>query len=423
MAGSPVKTFSCPACGGQVALHAAGHTVSAICEHCSTVIDTANENFRIIKKSRERTIETDIPIGAKGQLDGVQWEVIGYMEKKDLAYEAYWDEYLLFNPYFGFRFLVQADGHWNLARVIKQTVPMIGRNFEVKLEDEKFQLFDRGESSVQYVKGEFYWRVQKGDKDSYADYIAPPYMLSMEKNDGEMTLSVSEYLLPAKVEKAFGVSLKKREGIAANQPGPLRGSMKGMWLIGLIACVLAFIVQNHTGPGKLLANKIVHIDRIAPNATYSAYSTPVFNMPRGANVLVEGNVTPLKNNWVDIDLTLVNDAANDAYYATQSVEYYAGWDGGEHWTEGSPQGETYFSAVRRGNYRLVFQPTVGQMVPPGMDIQVVVRRNVSAWGNFWLAVLAILALPILVMVRNWHFEYRRWRNSDYAPAIYDLSSD
>lgn len=419
MAGSAVRTFSCPACGGQVSLRAAGHTVSAICEHCSTVIDTANENFAIIKKVRERTLDTALPMGAKGILQGIKWEVIGYMEKKDLEWGVYWDEYLLFNPYFGFRFLVQADNHWNLARVIKQTVDGIGRDNEVTLEGREFHVFNRGRSSVEYVKGEFYWRVRKGDQDEYADYIAPPRMLSMEKTADELTLSVSDYLLPAEVEQAFGVDLPRRRGVAPNQPRPFAPSLNGIWAIGLFACVLAFFIQSRTGSEQTLENVTVHMD---PIVVSKAYSAAVFSVPSRANVVVDG-AAPLQNNWADLDLTLVNDASNNAYYATQSLEYYAGVDDGEAWSEGSPSGETYFSAVEPGNYRLVVEPTLGQNTPNGMDVRLTVRHDVRVWGNAVLIALLIIVFPLYAGAYTWYFEYRRWRNSDYTPRLYNFRTD
>lgn len=419
MAGSTVRTFSCPACGGQVALRAAGYTVNAVCEHCSTVIDTANENFAIIKKSRERTLDTVLPMGVKGILQGVRWEVIGYMEKKDLEWGVYWDEYLLFNPYFGFRFLVQADDYWNLARVIKQTVDGVGRDNTVSLEHGEFRMFSRGRSSVEYVKGEFYWRVRKGDQEAYADYVAPPRMLSMERGDDELTLSVSDYLLPAEVEQAFGIRLPRRRGVAPNQPSPFAPHLTRIWVIGLFACVLAFVIQSRTGTNQTLEDVNVHMD---PVVVSKAYSTAVFNVPSRANVVVDGAV-PLQNNWADLDLTLVNDASNNAYYATQSLEFYSGVEDGEGWSEGSPDGESYFSAVEPGNYRLVVEPTLGQNMPGGTNVRMTVRHNVRVWGNAVLIALLIIAFPLYAGAHSWYFEYRRWRNSDYAPTRYRTSSD
>jgi hypothetical protein len=420
MTGRAVRTFSCPACGGQVALRAAGYTVTAICEYCSTVIDTANENFRIIQKSKERTRLTTLPMGAKGILRGTKWEVIGYMSKEDMVYGVSWDEYLLFNPYFGFRFLVASDGHWSLARVIKQTVSGVGVDSEVVLEGEPFLRFDQGRGRVQYVKGEFYWRVRKGDTDSYADYIAPPRMLSLEQTDDELTLSVSDYLQPAEVGQAFGVDLPRRRGIAANQPKPFMGNLRRLWVMGLFTCALAYIIQSHSGSESVLQRSNFHL---VPAIVQPSYSTEVFNVPSRADVVLSGGATPLRNNWVDLDVTLVKDASNDAYYATQSLEYYSGVDEGEAWSEGSPTGDTYFSAVEPGNYRVVIQPAIGQIGPDGMDLTLSVRHNVPAWGNFWLTVLLVLLVPVYAAAYRWYFEYRRWRNSDYAPAIYNFRTD
>jgi hypothetical protein len=419
MAGSKAKTFSCPACGGTVTLRAAGHTISAVCVHCSTVIDTANENFRIIKQNHERSRITPIPIGARGALGGTKWEVIGYVEKRDIEYGSLWDEYLLFNPYFGFRFLVEADNHWNLARVTKQYVPLAGDAHEITFEGDRFSIFYKGQSSVNYVKGEFYWRIRKDDKESYTDYIAPPRMLSVEKSADEVTFSISDYLLPAEVEQAFGVELPKRIGVAPNQPKPFANALLKMWLVSLLACVAAFIVQASTGSNQVVNSSRFHIEQA--NAVKSL-STPVFAVPSRSNLVIQGGASPLRNNWVDLDLTLVNDASNEAFEATQSMEYYSGVDDGESWSEGNTSGETYFPAVDKGSYRVVVEPAPGQLGPEGMDVWLTIRHNVPAWGNFWLAVLLLIAFPVYASVYRWRFESKRWSNSDYAPSYFSSSS-
>lgn len=416
MAGKQVKSFRCPACGGQVDLHAAGHTVSAVCAHCSTVIDTVNEQFSIIKKDHQSSRQTDIPIGAQGILDGVKWEVIGYVEKKDLTYLSFWEEYLLFNPYFGFRFLVQADGHWSLASIIKRGISLAGSASEIELDGEKYSVFYRGQSAVEYVKGEFYWRVRKGDQESYVDYIAPPKMLSVEKSRQEVTLSLAEYLMPEVVEKAFEVSLQKRIGVAPNQPPPFSQVLSRMWKIAGYALLMALVVQLNSGSDTVVNTSSVHVEQ--GNAGKS-FSTSVFSVPKRSNLVVRSAV-PLQNNWMELDLSLVNESSNKAYVATQAIEYYYGVDDGESWSEGSTQGETYFSAVDSGSYRLLIEPSPGVIGPSGMDVSLEIKHNVAVWGNFWVIVFLILILPIYAVLYRWHFEYKRWENSDYAPAVYKI---
>ena len=74
-----------------------------------------NENYGIVAKANERIRATLLEIGTRGRLQGIDWEVVGYMEKTDGSGAYSWEEYLLYNPYHGFRFLVQASGHWNFG--------------------------------------------------------------------------------------------------------------------------------------------------------------------------------------------------------------------------------------------------------------------------------------------------------------------
>ncbi len=421
MAGKQVKTFNCPACGGVVSLLAAGHSVTAICTHCSTLIDTANENYRIILKNRQSVRETDIPMGAKGVLGGIKWEAIGYVEKKDISGEYFWEEYLLFNPYYGFRFLVQGDDHWSLARIIKRDVPVTLFDNTIIFDGQQFDVFYRSTATVDYVKGEFYWRIRKGDQDKYADYIAPPRMLSMEMNQQEITLSMSEYLLPEEIEQAFGVSLPPRRGIAPNQPPPFSGVRHKIWAVAVCTLLVAFVVHlGSSGRQEVVNTTIFHV---MPDNSSKSFSTGVFFLPKRTNVEVHGSATPLQNNWVDLDLTLVNDTSNNAYEASQSLEYYYGQEGGEYWSEGNAERETYFESVEPGNYRLVVEPAPGQLGPDGMNVMLAVTRNVRAWSNFWAAVLLIFAFPVYTSLYRRYFEYKRWENSDYAPNSKGTDSD
>lgn len=412
MAGNPVKSFACPACGGIVEIHAAGHTISAVCAHCSTLIDTANDNFKIIKKEYEASRDTDIPIGAKGVLDSIKWEVIGYVEKKDQSSLSYWDEYLLFNPYFGFRFLIQSDGHWNFATVIKRYFPLAGSASELELDGEKFSVYCRGLSTVEYVKGEFYWRVRKGDEDKYVDYIAPPRMLSVEKSKQEVTESLAEYIEPEVIEKAFGVELHDKTGVAANQPPPFAGKLGRIWKIASLSILAALIIQWSMGSGTLVNNTRLNI---AQSDREKTFSTAVFNLPKRSNLSVK-SIAPLSNNWIELELSLVNESSNETYQSRQVIEYYSGYEDGESWSEGGQVAVSTFSAIPQGNYRLVIDPSSGLL--GNADVSMEISRNVPAWGNFWIIFLCIIVFPVFALLYRWSFESRRWENSDYAPAIY-----
>ena len=68
-----------------------------------------------------------LPLGARGTLRGVPWELIGFQTRGVTADgETFeWEEYLLFNPYKGYRYLTNYRGHWNLVVPLE---PMPQRN-------------------------------------------------------------------------------------------------------------------------------------------------------------------------------------------------------------------------------------------------------------------------------------------------------
>jgi hypothetical protein len=408
------RTFNCSACGGVVTLRAVGHAVSAICAHCSSLIDALDENYRIIKVAREKTRDTLLAIGSKGVLFDVKWEVVGYMEKTDGSGFYGWEEYLLYNPYHGFRFLVQANGHWSFVRVLKKSIPVVGTMTRFSLEDRDYSLFLKGKAVVKYVKGEFYWRVQKGESVAVADYISPPYMVSIEKDGQEITVALGEYVASSLVGKAFGVAMPGKTGVAPHQPAPFHGKFSGIWLTAVAAIVLATAVQ--------IASSVFASAETVYNIMYTVnypekdktISTEVMTLPKAGNVLIE-TVSRLDNNWAEYNFALVSETNNKAYEILQGVEYYHGKDSeGYAWSEGSWRRGTYISAVPAGNYKLLIDVDSG-LFPKfsPLDFTVEVKRDVPSISNYWITVLLLLLYPLFASVVRWRFENTRWSESDF----------
>ncbi len=414
------QTFACPACGGTVTIKAVGITTSAICMYCSSVIDVANENYQIIKKANEKMRKTLLELGVRGRLFGVDWEVIGYTDKKDGSY--HWDEYLLYNPYYGFRFLVQNQGHWNFIKVLKKDIPDIGDANEVWVNGKKYQLFLKGEAVVDYVKGEFHWRVKKGERVDAADYVAPPSLLSMEKNAEEIIVSLGEYLKPQEVASTFKLKeMPDRTGVASNQPAPYQGAFLKLWIVAGVFIAFATMVQNMTV--KASDNADVYSSQFQVDSTDrdKTLSTPSFFIPKKNNVLIQSG-SNLDNDWLELHLSLVNEETNKEYAIVQAMEYYHGQDIDGPWAEGKQYTETYISSVPSGNYRLLIDADSGTSFR-GINFALRIMRDVPSGLNYWITVLMILVYPGLVMLRRWSFENKRWSESDYTPAIYNLRNE
>src|SRR5262249_52710935 len=160
------------------------------------------------------------PLGARGHLFGTDWEIIGYSERGDRRDTYSWSEYLLFNPWRGFRFLVESDRHWTFVEMLRKDVGDFVDSRRLSYEGRTYKLFFRDIVKINYVLGEFYWRVTLDETARVEDYVSPPYVLSMEESGQDVIWSQGTYVPPEEIRSAFNIKdhWAKPNGIASNQP-------------------------------------------------------------------------------------------------------------------------------------------------------------------------------------------------------------
>ena len=183
-----------------------------------------------------------LTIGARGRLEGVEYEVIGFLQRADS--ESAWSEYLLFNPWHGFEWLVTFNGHWTFVHRCPE-IPDLS-DARISYAGRQFSLYAKDEAKVTGVLGEFYWKVRRGDRALVTDYIDPPAALSKESYPDlqEFTWSLAEYIDPAVVAAAFNIKgLPKPAGIYLNQPNPYVVRWQGVRILALVFLVVFTVIQ------------------------------------------------------------------------------------------------------------------------------------------------------------------------------------
>jgi len=473
-------TVSCANCGAPMGLRTPGITKTLVCDSCGSVLDLSNQGVATVvgKQKAFEHFQTVIPIGARGTLNGQEWEVVGYVQRKAVGWQVVWAEYLLFHPLGGFRWLVENAGHWNLVTPVTDPPKIFGTEAQLEATGERFAQFDAGKAQVLRVIGEFYWRLKVGDVVQTADYIAPPYLLSTERDGSEWVASRGEYVEPRVVAEAFGIDVNKmpkRLGVGMNQPLGWMPDAKWMAAVAAILTLVLTVAQfvitpgtprelvsifgNYTPgigqerlsydslqrvakkirsktagvfqlpPGMLSDKKYAEAKRMvaladsiesipAPDAkqrTLPPWELGSFTLEKDTRNAQIDLSAGVSNSWASLDLTLFNETTGETFYLSKDIEYYYGGSGEDSWTEGSRSVDAFTHDLTPGDYVATLEGVCDVALSAGVNVKLSIRTNERVWLPYWLALIGIWTLTGFAFIIGYNQEVKRWSSSDYSP--------
>lgn len=421
-----VRAIACPNCGGSVALRAAGLTVTIACEHCAATLDATDPVVKLVARAAEAMRVPAIPLGSRGTLDGELREVVGYQERSDG--ETEWSEYLLFNPYLGYAWLVDDGRRFSLGRVLDRLPG--GRFLNLEHEGQPFTRFGAPyDVATTFVLGEFPWRAAVGETSRETIYVRPGTMLACEENGAERSWTELRMMPPGAVERAF--SLPPRRVPSSGTPSPHEPSPFGdrlkETLIVAGAAMLALILVAMFTPGQTRAFQ-GELSVPPDEATHTVVLGPV-ELPATSRVTVRAEAYRLDNQWIDLDYSLTDRATQESYDIYATAERYSGRDVDGPWSEGSGEASRSLSAIPAGQYDLVVEasthrwagaqmasppPLIGGFFsdlpseePGAVPVTVTVSRGGSFGGNLVLALVLLWIWPLVVALRHAGFEAQR----------------
>jgi hypothetical protein len=154
--------------------------------------------------------------------------------------------------------------------------------------------------------------------------------------------------------------------------------------------------------------------RFDPAATNPAFVTEPFELSgRTSNVDVSLD-SNLSNNWMLVNLALINEETGVALDFGRALEYYFGVEGGESWSEGSRRGSVVLPTVPAGRYYLRVEPEGDAASRAQVDYSIQVRRDRPVWALYGIALVLLFIPPLAVTLRHASFEHQRWSQSDYG---------
>lgn len=406
------KPITCPNCGGTVELRGFAHTRTAVCIQCLSVIDAASPELQILarfdEKMRARPV---LPLGTRGKFGEVLYEVIGFQVRTTwsdgLAYS--WHEYLLFNPYAGFRYLTLYNGHWNFVRAlagVPRYTTESGRKAAVS-GVMTYRHYQHATATTTFVMGEFPWAVQAGEQVEFDDFIAPPRILSREVSTGEINWSGGEYISGVDVWKAFALSGEppRVDGISPNQPSPYPRKLRHLWgdFLKLALVWLGVLLLFHfISTGKQFLSETMQMSPVDGSAAPATF-TGAFDV-KGAESGLTVEVKASDSDAPALQASLVDRSASHTIplALVEQGQKSSGWR------------DVYRSGtLTPGTWAVRLEPEAQEEKRPG-SYEIRVRREAKGAGWVWLSLIFLLIPPVVTTIKSSSFESQRWSDSDYG---------
>lgn len=238
-----VKTtyLQCPGCGGEVPKLHADRAERLGCPYCGALSDIP---ARTVLTQQERLLKApDIPIGDTGNIEGAAYTCLAYLKRSasDAGVRYHWEEYLLFAPEVGYRWLVKdPETGWSWVEFVNPCD--IDRSQApdcLQYTDRTFSLRSRGRARVDYVLGEIYWKCSIGETVSVADYASGSQAISREADDEEVNYSYAHVVAWSDIAAAFGLALR---GPGARGTKGAAGGSGAAGCITVIAVVIFVLI-------------------------------------------------------------------------------------------------------------------------------------------------------------------------------------
>ncbi|MGD9773435.1 DUF4178 domain-containing protein [Diaphorobacter sp.] len=257
------RQFNCPNCGAPVRVELAS-TKSCTCPSCSSLIDLSTGlGGELRHAAQHEPVQPLIPLGSVGQFEGAPWQVVGFQHRTGVEpgddEHFGWEEYLLYHRTRGFLFLVDASDGWSLVRPATGAPQHKPGAATASYLGTQYRLTSSYLAETNYVAGEFYWPVERGQKTSNSDFAAVggkgkgKGILSREQSRSEVTWSHGNRIDSSAVAQAFKLG-DKAALFRRQDAGPVAaGSGIGcgtVILIFIVLIVLLVLMSNCSGsPG------------------------------------------------------------------------------------------------------------------------------------------------------------------------------
>ncbi|MFD2601728.1 DUF4178 domain-containing protein [Flavobacterium suzhouense] len=402
------------------------------CIKCGTVTEAAGVDFEVVnfgcpnckkvtsyEKVPEGAIVDDLSnnrpapalsVGQKGMLKGKEYTVTAIIVKKvDPIY--FWTEYILTSADNEWLYLSETEGHWILLHEVEDRYDVEDYPQTLVYDDIHMNIYDHSNTRIISAQGFFSYELPNG-RVKMIEYINPPYIFSIEIDRNEASF-FGEHISKGDVKKAFNVkSMPYKAGVGIVQPYLI--NIRKMAIT--FCCVAVLILVSHL---------IIYSGRQSTTVVKEALSfsesdgkdfvTKPFTLEGGSAPLTISVHSDVNNSWASVQVALINEKTSDEVYANKDIEYYHGYESGEHWSEGDTNENFNICGVSAGTYHLVITPQKAPEDANNNFISVEAEWNKPSVWNMVIPIIIMLVVTVVCYYLGVYFEQRRWADSSYSP--------
>lgn len=417
------RQLHCPECNNAITCCDPDHSIYFGCHDCNTFFKRDNGVIHVERKFAIASTyrrKPDIPIGSTGELNGRQYTVVGMMRKRADNEAAWWMEYCLTSPGIeNYHILAEYNGHWTLIWKIADPenydIEGYGKDaYDVvyKLTNRKYYKYAKYHFNIEYAVGEFDWDIlAECNSQEVTEYIDPPDIVVSEYQGDDSKWYQGTYIKPKDIAKAFGVeqsALPAKTGMGALEVPTFYSQRKPLLhftILILIIISVAELTLSSLRPAKNVFSQDLTITTDTLGKVLPVRSSSFeLNGSAPLDFTLQSNV---HNGWVELDVSLVNEATGQSWEFSKAIEYYAGVEDGESWSEGGQEQTAHLNPVPKGTYHLNIQPYADAGTNPYFSVRI--DQDGYPTSNIIMFLLVLFAYPALQYLRRYYHENERWQ--------------
>ena len=410
--------FVCSKCAHTIPLFKAHQAEIIACPECGAI--HSRHYFDKYLKLKNKLTEKKsnlLPLHSKGTYNGRSVTVIGIADKiEKLNSYGIWREYILLDDLGTIYFLNCSYGNYTILTQnhfiqSEKILEQISADFE--FEGTNFSFFSSYNYSTQSCSGEFLYDVVDVSKIKCYDFISPPYAISIEKKglrdyDAFFGKHLSRKEVAAIFDKPL-IEFQNHEGVGMAQPfyGNLNvkrfNRLSLYFLATMIICFILTTAFDKSG------NYVVRVDdTIQPGVSETEYVSRTFKLTQSTfPYYLKFNANSfLTNEWLEFQVSLVNEKTGEEREFEIGLEYYSGVDNGYSWSEGSESVSVNLSSVESGTYHLkvkALSPHFTNETPFQLTVK---TASPIAW-NIGIIVFPYLLFIAIINIMKHQFERMR----------------